>query len=345
MAGGDAARAHDLIPDRAAFDALVGHVHRDAQKRWPAVEGRTVALLVVAGDTPGGAPARGYTLARAGGKHPPRQDREDPGQRKNYRTDWSFRDYFTAAGNRFDEQGRPHPVVRRTHVSQTYQSRRDGSWRIDVVTPIWGADGRVVALLSVGLDVKRHLKRLIDMPDDLLADKQEIARALVAFVVNDRGAWVWHEAGMPRLEAEAAAGRQPRDPEDLTALARDLAPAAGRDPDDLVPWPSVDKGMTDGADQYVDPVALAAGGSGRVLLSHTLTFRPYAFSRYPGITGKAWGFVVQVPEEVALAPVERLRGQLVLAGSILVGTLAGLAVVLWVWLFRLLRGWEFAGHG
>jgi hypothetical protein len=55
--------------------------------------------------------------------------------------------------------------------------------------------------------------------------------------------------------------------------------------------------------------------------------------------------VAQVPEATALAPVERLKGQLVWAGSILVATLGGLAVVLWVWLFRLVRGWEFAGHG
>ncbi|MFO0795944.1 MAG: protein kinase [Gemmataceae bacterium] len=343
-AGGDAARAHDLIPDRAAFDALVGHVHRDAQKRWPAVEGRTVALLVVAGDTPAGGPARGFTLAREKAGTPAAADRADPAQAKNYRTEWSFRDYFTAAGNRFDEQDRPHPVVRRTHISQTYQSRRDGTWRLDVVTPVWAADGRVVALLSVGLDVNQHLRNLIDIPDDLLADRQEIAKALDAFVVNDRGAWVWHEDGMAALEADAAR-HVLRDPENLTELARRHAPRLGRSPDELVPWPSADRGMADGPDRYVDPVSLDTPNGGALLLAHTLTFRPYAHSRYEENRDRAWGFVAQMPETAALAPVHRLKAQLTLAGSILVATLAALAVVLWVWLFRLLRGWEFAGHG
>lgn len=337
------------VPDRAAFDTLVTGVLADAGRRWPGLEGQTVALLLVAGDRPGGGtPARGYTLARAGGKHTPAEDRADPGQAKGYRTEWSFRDYFTGTGNRYDEEGHPHPVTRRTNVSQTYQSRRDGAWRVDLVTPVWSGEkageGRVIGLLSVGLDVNRHLKKLIDMPDNLLADRQEIAKALGAFVVNDRGAWVWHAEGMAALEADAKKGRH-RDPDDLTKLARALGPAKGIHPDDLVPWPSVVEGMTNGPDKYVDPVGLAGGGDGPVLLSHTLTFHPYAHSRYPECRGRAWGFVVQVPEATALAPVERLHSQLAWAGSILVVTLTGLAIGLWVWLFRLLRGWEFAGHG
>ncbi len=341
--------AFDAVGDRAEFDKLVADVLEDATTRWPGVTGRTVALLVVAGDTPAGdAPARGYTLARAGGKHPPAADRAAPDQRKNYRTDWSFRDYFTAAGNHYDEQDRPHRVVRRTHISQTYQSRRDGSWRVDLVTPIWSGkvrgEGRVIGLLSVGLDVKQHLKELIDMPDSMLGEKQAIAKELAAYVVNDRGSWVWHEAGMPHLEAAAAASG-PRDPDDLTTLAKRLAVERGDDPDDLVPWKSIAAGMVPGADRYTDPVEVAAGKGGRALIAHTLTFRPFEHSGYGDLKGREWGFVVQVPEEVAFRPVERLREQLVLAGSILVATLAGLAVVLWVWLFRLLRGWEFAGHG
>ncbi len=296
----------------------------------------------MAGDTPAGGPARGFTLAREKAGVPSAVDRADPQQRPNYRTEWSFRDYFTAAGNRFDEQDRPHPVVRRTHLSHTYQSRRDGSWRLDVVSPVWSADGRVVALLSVGLDVNQHLRNLIDMPDHLLADRQEIAKALDAFVVNDRGAWVWHEDGMAALEADAARNVH-RDPENLTALARRRAPELGRHPDDLVPWASIDAGMADGPDKYVDPVSLGTPAGGAHLLSHTLTFRPYAHSRYEDARGRVWGFVAQVPEETALAPVERLKGRLTWAGSVLVAALAALALGLWVWLFRLLRGWEFAG--
>jgi len=343
-AGANPDQAFDAVGDRAAFDRYVAAVHADAQNRWPGVAGRTAALIVVAGDTPAGGPARGYTLSRAGGARPPTEDREHPEQAKNYRTDWSFRDYFTAAGNRFDELDRPHPVVRRTHISQTYQSRRDGSWRMDLVTPVWSADGRVVGLLSVGLDVNRHLRHLIDMPDAVLAEKQDIAKALDAFVVNDRGSWVWHEDGMAALDADAGRGVL-RAPENLTARARALAPLHNRSADDFVPWASADRGLADGPDRYADPVAATDAAAGPELLAHTLTFHPYRHSRYEEHRGRAWGFVAQVPEAAALAPVVRLKGQLVWAGSILVAALAALAVGLWGWLFRLLRGWEFAGQG
>jgi hypothetical protein len=336
------------VGDRAAFDRWAGDILHDIRRRWPGVEGRSVTLLLVTGDTPAGPPARGFTLSRAGGVMSPADDRADPAQYKNYRTEWSFRDYFTGAGNRYGEEGRPHPVVRNTHISQTYQSRRDKTWRVDVVTPVWSGDaageGRVVALVSVGLDVDRHLKHVIDMPPELLAEGQDIARALAAYVVNDHGCWVWHEVGMGRLEEDARAGARPRDPENITAVAGEVAGERGENPDRYIPWQSAG-GMVDGADRYVDPIGLRLAGDGRELLAHTLTFHPYQHSRYEAVRGRTWGFVVQVPEETSLAPVERLRGQLVRAGSILVVTLAGLAIVLWVWLFRLLRGWEFAGHG
>lgn len=339
--------AYHAAGDRTPFDELVSAVHTDAAARWPGVAGRTVTLVVVAGDAPAGSPARGYTLSRANGTHSPKADREQREQAKNYRTDWSFRDYFTGSGNRYPEEGRPHPVVRHTHVSQTYQSRRNNSWRVDLITPVWSGpargEGRVIGLLSVGLDVKQHLKGLIDMPDELLEDNQGIARALSAYVVNDRGAWTWHEVGMQRLEDDAAAGRELRDPENLTTGARSLAAAHGRHPDDLVPWKSADAGMTSGADRYIDPVELAAGKEARWLIAHTLTFRPYQHSAYTGLRDREWGFVAQVPEEVAFRPVERLKTELVWAGSALVVTLAVLTLGLWVWLFRLLRGWEFAG--
>jgi hypothetical protein len=113
----------------------------------------------------------------------------------------------------------------------------------------------------------------------------------------------------------------------------------------LVPWKAVERGMEDGPDRYVDPVSLGTPAGGAQLLAHTLTFRPLAHSRYAENHARAWGFVAQVPEETALAPVERLKGQLAQAGSVLVATLAALALGLWGWLFRLLRGWEFAGQG
>jgi len=334
-----AASVAELPADRTAFDAYIASVHRDARQRWPAVEGRMVSLLVVAGDTPDGGPARGFTLAQETAGVSAAADRADPRQAALYRSDRSFRDYFSAGGNRFDEEGRPHPVVRRTHISHTYQSRRDGSWRIDVATPVWAADGRVVGLLSIGIDVNHHLRTLIDMPDRFLAEGQELARAVEPFVVNDRGAWVWHAEGMAALEADAARGVQ-RDPENVTALARRQAAEHGRSPDALVPWRSAAGGVEDGPSRYVDPVTLGTPAGGAELLSHTLTFRPFAHSRYADGRDRTWGFVAQVPEAVALDPVEHLKGQLAWAGAILAGTLGGLVVVLWVWLFRLLRGRE-----
>ncbi|MBN9023595.1 MAG: hypothetical protein J0H08_16210, partial [Rhizobiales bacterium] len=106
-----------------------------------------------------------------------------------------------------------------------------------------------------------------------------------------------------RLEAQVRlltdAGR-PRDPDNLTVLAGRLAAERGDNPDDLVPWASAAKGMTPGADRYTDPLELAAGKGGRPLIAHTLTFRPFEYSGYGDLKGREWGFVVQVPEEVAL---------------------------------------------
>ncbi|HYH63284.1 MAG TPA: serine/threonine-protein kinase [Urbifossiella sp.] len=345
-AGKAAADGPDAIPHRSTFDSWAADVMADAKRRWPTTAGRSVAVVLVAGDTPAGGPARGYTLTRADGESDPVAERA--AKADNYRTDWSYRDYFNGVANDFERKDKAHPVVRLTNVSHTYQSRRDGTWRVEVVTPVWSEGGpaerRVVALLSVSLHVDEHLRKPIDMPDSELREGQEVAKALGAYVVNDRGRWVWHEHGMEHLANEAKAGRF-RDPDDLTALARAEAARRGMHPDELVPWASADAGMTHGEDRYTDPVALAAGKDAPALLAHTLLFHPYQHSTYPGLKDRAWGFVVQVPEEVAFAPVEELKINLVRAGSILFAALAALALGLWGWLFRLLRGWEFAGQG
>ncbi|HYH65670.1 MAG TPA: hypothetical protein VD866_13320, partial [Urbifossiella sp.] len=328
-----AADGPDAIPHRSTFDGWAADVMTDAKRRWPASYGRAVAVVLVAGDTPAGGLARGYTLTRAGGATAPVAERA--AQPANYRTDWSFRDYFNGAGNDFKRKDRPHPVVRRTNVSHPYQSEQDGSWRLDVVTPVWSADRRVVALLSVSLHVDEHLRKPIDMPDSELREGQEVAKALGAYVVNDRGCWAWHEYGMEHLANDAKAGNF-RDPDDLTALARAEAARRGMRPDDLVPWASADAGMRSDEDRYTDPVALAAGKDAPTMLAQTLLFHPYAHSTYPMLKDRAWGFVVQVPEEVAFAPVEEMKTNLVWAGS---AVLFGLTAIIgpFVLAFRRIR--------
>jgi serine/threonine protein kinase len=340
---------YEAVGDRAVFDAWVGKVRERVENRWPGEPGRAIALVLVAGDAPDGRPASGYTLTRADGTKPPAADRKptDP----NYRRDWAFRDYFNGTGNHYDQEGRPRPVIRCTHLSQTYRSRRDGRWRVEVVTPLWSGPGRgvgrVVALVSVGLDVDANLKTLIDMPDDQLAagttGRHEVARAVNAFVVNDRAQWVWHEAGMKALAADTAAGRPPRDPDNLVALARAFGPESDAAADEFVPWDFA-TGLGEYSDRYVDPVELKVDGTGERKIAHTLVFHPLSGSRYEAPRAQKWGFVVQVNEATALRPLDTVRGDMLRAGLVLVATLAGLAVVLWVWLFRLLRGWEFAGH-
>lgn len=339
--GGSTAAAVNAIGDRQPFDQWLLGVHEQSARRWVDGDARSIALVLVSA---GQGPAHGYTLSRVDQTRNPAADRT--ANARVYQGDWAFRDYFHGGGNRFDARGRPFPALRHTNISQTYRSTlNDRPWLVDITTPIWedpARQDRVVGLLAIGLNVERQLKKSIEMPEELLGSgRREISRSVHAFVVNDRECWVWHEAGMKGL----ASAPTPRDPDNYAALARASARSHGGVPDDYVPWDNLESGLSGWTDRYVDPVQLHVDGQGGLKIAHTVPFRPYANSRYSGLKSRQWGFVVQVDEAVALRPLDRIRRDMLVAGSLLVATLAALSVVLWVKLFRLLRGWEFAGHG
>lgn len=360
---GAAAKAIGGDAERKPFDDWLVQCRDRLKDRWSDDSPRAVALNLVVADGDR-SPAHAFSLGLVS------TDRELPATPAEFRAqnpavyarDWAFRDYFNGGGNRFGREGEPFPVVRHTHISHAYRSSMRGRpWLVDISTPVWtGPDrtGRVVGLLSIGIRVD-YLQSLINMPLDFLkeGDRTKTAESVSGFLVNDRECWVWHKEGMARLADDLDdTPPKPRDPDNLRALAYALSARPPHTPaDDYVPWFRVADGPTAYSDEYIDPVRVGSGtaAGGGWEIAHTLTFHPYANSRYmndPDPTGgplkdRTWAFVVQVDREVALQPVSGLWGDMVRAGSALVATLIGLAVVLWVWLFRLLRGWEFAAHG
>ncbi len=347
---GGVAQATAAIGDRSEYDGWLTKVQRRSRGRWVDDTPRSVALVL---STSGEGPAHAYILARSDPNSDPATDRVR--NARIYNLDLAFRDYFHGGGNRFDKPGEPFPVLRHTHISHTYRSRlADRPWQVDIITPVWsGPDrtGRVLGLLSIGLRIDA-LKSQIEMPADLLAKIPTIARGIGAYVVNDRECWVWHEAGMAQLAADADKVKPIlRDPDNLPELARARGKDA-EDADDYVPWHHLKDGIEYYSDRYTDPVESRETGSARKI-AHTVPFLPYTHSvyrdtpdeKYGHIGDRRWGFVVQVDEATALRPLMDLRHDLFWAGSVMVITLAALAVVLWIWLFRLLRGWELAGHG
>ena len=330
-----AAAGHDwqAIGDRKKYADWVVGARREMVEQWGASDSY-VALKLVTRDgvkKPGGVEAHhGFTLAVA-----------DRGGAKelgpvSLETDWAFRDYFNGERNKYDETGRPHPVVRHTHISHTYQSQGEGHpWLIDITTPVWAAPGkndRVVGLLTVTVPID-HLESRLQLPDGMISLAGEDAAAVQAFVVNDRGAWVWHPDGMPRMEH---APDPPRDPDRLPGLAAALDAAFGPDDPDTAGYR--DHGW---AGEYTDPIQ----GDAEAELVHVLPVYPYARSEYPGVKGKEWWVVAQVNKAAALRPLVTLQDDLFRAGSIMVAALFVLTAGLGVGLFRVLRGWEFAGHG
>ncbi len=334
-AGYDPKAAGDRKPfQQWLADVHAGHVARGGEPRSLAV------VLAVDG--------RGFFLARLDGQGKP----EDPARASNpavYTDDWSFRDYFHGAGNRFDARGQPHDPVRTTHISQTYQSTADNKpWKVDISTPVFdGPDrtGRVAALFLSGVDLRGDLVGKVAIPDSRFTDESGIARAVDEVIVNDRGHWVWHEAAMARLEAaklrNPAAG-----PDCYTALAGTFAGGDGERRGWALPWHGADaSGRTD---SYIDLIQWdldGRPGDPKPQIAFFERVHPYRASRYPDLRGRPWAYVVQVDAGTALKPVEDLRRKLLVAGSVLVLTLAGLAAGLWGWLIRVLRGREFTAHG
>jgi hypothetical protein len=320
----------------------------------------SVTLMLVAdADAPGA--ARGFLMARANPdgsvEHAGAADRPDV-----YGRDFSFRDYFHGRGSQVGEEGTPYPVVRATHICNPYHSRgTDRSskgepiprpWKVDVVTPIWDEGtpgGRVVGLLSFGLNLERDVVGLLE-PADLGAkgsERFDIARKVKVVLVDDRDQWVWHPDVKGRLNENRPGVRLPHD---YAALAR----ARGLDPDAALPWRRMPPAEGDRKfgyleeGRYVDLVEDERDDAERNLDPEIACFtklRPYADSKYPEAKGRQWVFVAQVDRAVALSPLTELRRTTQVIGAVVGTVLALLAVGLWVGLVVVLRRLEFASHG
>jgi hypothetical protein len=360
-------------PERAIADDWIAKTVFPVLVRRHPSDHKSLALFVV---VPDGASHRGFVLSRVGGHvepdgtlqtTTPRSDRDGPNA-SNYGKDWSFRDYFSGAGNDFTADKAPHDVVRTTHISHSYRSQaveKDGKtypWRIDVSAPIWERPGaydavnkravepkdvpgnRVVGLLVCGLDVNTDLMDSLNVPAGRLPHDGVLTH-VNAVLVNDRGRWAWH-------------GEKVRD-----AFARNTAEAR-RDPDKLtdpnlvhfLTSPTGDAAFFDDNDFHdtakdlaTRPVAGASGeapgGPAPASVRHIARgerILPYRTSHDPALRDKAWVFLTEVERASALEPVERIRINLMWWGTGLYALVAALVVGLWAWLVRLLRRTELS---
>jgi serine/threonine protein kinase len=348
--------------DRETCGHWLGEIYADRRKLVSGAD--TVAsiglVLVTDSDTSGA--ARGFFVARA---HPDGfiEDRTKTDTPDVFSHDFSFRDYFHGTGNRQDEDGKPHAVVRTTQISDPYRSRGDDRqadgdrvirvvrpWKVDIATPLWDKSGtRVVGLLIYGLNLERDIVSLLE-PVDLGAKGSErlgISRKVKVVLIDDRSHWVWH----PDCSGWLAEDRPDlRIPHSYANLAR----ARGLDPVEALPWMRIgapEEGRRFGyieAGSYVDLVEDEREDADRNAapeIACFTKFSPYALSKYPEAHGRQWVFVAQVDRKTALAPLGDLRARIVSIGAVVGVVLSLIAVGLWVGLVVVLRRLEFASHG
>jgi hypothetical protein len=344
--------------DREALAAWLSKIFADRKHTGAAADSVASIGLVLVADADAPGTNRGFYLARAHPngetEHAGRTDRPDI-----FGRDFSFRDYFHGTGNRTDEQGQPHPVIRATHISDAYRSQGDDRgadghriprpWKVDIATPLWDAAGtRVIGLLIFGLNLKRDIVSVLE-PVDLGArgnEKLGISRAVKVVLVDDRDRWVWH----PDCDGALAEDR----PEQLVQHSyAQLAAARGLDPVRALPWKRINEPAPDQfgyieADEYVDLVEGAETGAGRnddPEIACFTRFSPYAQSKYPQARSRQWVFVAQVDRKTALRPMDELRSKIVRVGAVVGAVLALIVVGLWIGLVVVLRRQEFAAHG
>jgi hypothetical protein len=172
-----------------------------------------------------------------------------------------------------------------------------------------------------------------------------VAGGFDVVLVDSRDFWVYHRQGMEfveKAEAESGARPNPHNYSDLIVGDRQLQTGGVNL---HAPWKAEPGDFWQG--EYVDPIEMVAGGRGRRAFACATRLQPYASadSAAGSQDNREWTLVVQMDQEAALRPVADLRTSMFLAGALLVVALSALAIVLWIWLFRLLRGWEFAAHG
>jgi serine/threonine protein kinase len=348
------------LADREAFAAWLGKIIAD--RKQAGLNADSVAsltlMLVADADAPGG--SRGFVLARGNPdgttQHVGNATRPDV-----FARDFSYRDYFHGCGSQVGVEGKPHAVIRATHICNPYKSQGDDvtstgqrivrPWKVDVVTPIWedGPGSRVIGLLSFGLNLERDVVAVLE-PADLGSRGSEhlnISRNVKVVLIDDRHQWVWHPDCRESLSADRPGVRLPHD-------YWQLAQARGRDPIQALPWTRItdpEAGRNYGyieADDYVDFVEAErddAGRNDKPEIACFTRFSPYAKSKYPEVRGRRWVFVAEVDRETALRPLNELRSNIVRIGAVIGSALVLLAVGLWIGLVTVLRRLEFAAHG
>jgi hypothetical protein len=319
----------------------------------------SVTLVLVAdADMPGG--SRGFVMARANPdgttEHATATTRPEV-----FGRDFSFRDYFHGQGSLVGNEGKPHEVIRATHICNPYRSSGDDHtsdgqrivrpWKVDIVTPIWEKEpgSRVIGLISFGLNLKNDVVSVLE-PANLGAKGSEhlkISQNVKVVLIDHRNQWVWHPDCNNSLIADKPGVRLPHD---YAVLAR----AHGREPVDALPWMRMTEpegaqkfGYLEASD-YVDYVEDERDDAARNIkpeIACFTRFHPYASSRYPEVKSRPWIFVAQVDRATALRPLDELRSRIVRIGAIIGTTLALLAVGLWIGLVVVLRRLEFASHG
>ncbi len=334
--------AVDQVPDRAVFDDWLKELHGQLQARW-GENTPTLTLVVCCGD-----PGYGYIISRIQSDGELRDEgttvAEKADAEKLFTTSFAFRDYYNGNGDQ-DRKGKYSPI-RHTHISQTYHSIVGSKpWRMDIATPIWFGekpeDRRVIGILRLGIDVKQDLARQLYVDREHLPEDSRVAEGFDVILVDHRDFWVYHKEGMKHLEkVETETNTRPNPHNYARLLETDPRLAAGG-PQVYAPWKTATGDFWQG--EYVDPIDIVADGERREEFACAASLRPYA--RAGQENNRRWTLVVQMDKQKALRPVADLRVSMFLAGAILVVALSALAILLWIWLFRLLRGWEFAAHG
>jgi hypothetical protein len=350
--------------EQQAIDQWLQKLDENRRKRVaPGEQPPTLGLMLVA--DAGGGSARGYYVLRVhqDGTRDARGATRTP---EFFVGDLSYRDYFNATGEKYHEVGRPHPVIRATHISHPFRSRgsdRIGGdaveqrWKLNIATPVWDeAKARVIGLLILGLDVESDVKPLLYPPElrkPVGGEGYGIDEKVKVVVTDHRGLWVWHPDCERVLESTRGGVQRPHSYPELVREHGLSGAAAG-------PWLDLDSPGPDArgryayadSDQYIDAVETEVHTEVEPEIACFTRFDPYARSRYHGQdasgnpgSARRWVLVAQVDRKSALRPLDEMKTEIVRGGVVVVVGLVLLAAGLWVGLVVVLRRLEFASNG
>jgi len=242
-----------------------------------------------------------------------------------FRRNWAFRDYFNGKQNYFAEEGKHigHEPIDRVHISQVFRSRTHDSWRIDVSAPIHDKDGKIVAILTVNIDVHKDLLRWLTSDketntagDNTLAGQEKI------ILVNERGCWATHPVAERR-------------PEDFD----------NKDPDPVYKNEDWFHASHRGAKLYRDPFNDETRSE-----EYYLSYVP--LHPFEVVTKDAndpdprrWVLGVQMRKSDVEEPLRIMRQKIYRIGVVTAILIGGMVTALWIWWIRTLRRQELLVHG